>query len=150
MFKIISKVLLCFSILMCLCGCGSGNPYVSYSYSVETGDSIKVKLDTSDGYSLSSELPFTITCNVDTLSQGTFILADAYEQYVTVVEEDDKANLLDSGENDNIKYIFWSYNETEYNYAILIKDSNTGVVLANAVSEESAKECFKRLEFELE
>lgn len=41
-------------------------------------------------------------------------------------------------------------NNSEYNYAILVGDSNTGVLIGNIVSEESAKEVFKRLEITLE
>ena len=43
----------------------------------------------------------------------------------------------------------WNYNNSEYNYAILIKNSQTGVLLGNTVSEESAKEVFNRLQISL-
>lgn len=71
-----------------------------------------------------------------------------YEKTVTVIFlccNDENATILDSGEKDGCEYVMWNYNDSEYDYAILIEDSNTGILLGNDVSEESAKECFQRL-----
>lgn len=142
--KLISCVLSLMLVLSVLTGCND-NSTKAYTFSVDNGDSIKVSLNTMDNYDISSELPFTITCNGELQSQGTFILGDAFAQYKSVVENDEKAEMIDSGEKDGNDYIFWCYNGSEYNYAILIADSNTGIVLGNVISEESAKECFDRL-----
>lgn len=130
-------------------GC-STNSSKSYTYTVDNGDKIKITLDTSDDYDISSDLPFTISCGEEMLSQGSFILGEAYEQYVSVVETDEKAELLDFGTKDGHEYIFWCYNGSEYNYAILINDSSTGIIIGNLVSEESAQECFNRLIINIE
>lgn len=122
----------------------------AYTFTVDNGDKIKVALNTEDNYDLSSEVPFTISCDGKTLSQGSFILAESYQQYVNVVNTDENAKLIDSGTKDGNEYIFWSYNDSEFNYAILIKGSNTGVVIGNPVSEESAKECFDRMTITIE
>ena len=142
MFKKISMLLSGMFLLLSLAGCNSSK---AYTYSVETGDSVKVSLDTSDKYDITSDLPFAISCDGTILSQGIFITSDNYSEYVDVVNADSNATLIDSGSKDGNKYIFWSYNNAEYNYAILIGDSNTGVILANNVSEEAAKECFGRI-----
>ena len=133
-----------------LCACGSAKTYVAYTYSVETGDTVKIRLDTSDGYSFSSKLPFEISKDEKLQSQGTFITKDDYNQYALVVEEDEYATILDKGEKDGNTYVFWSYNDSEYNYAIYIEDSNTGVLLGNVISEESAEECFARMEISID
>lgn len=78
------------------------------------------------------------------------MLAEPYQQYVSVVNADEKAEMIDSGTKNGNEYIFWCYNGSEYNCAILIKGSNTGIVLGNPVSEESAKECFNRLTISVE
>lgn len=135
------------SVMIVACDTNSSK---SYTFTVDNGDKIKITLDTSDDYNISSDLPFTISCSDETLSQGLFILGEAYEQYVSVVETDDKAELLDSGTKDGHEYIFWCYNGSEYNYVILINDSSTGIILGNPVSEESAKECFNRLSITVE
>ena len=48
-----------------------------------------------------------------------------------------------------LNIFFWSYQDAEYDYAILIEESETGIILGNNVSEDSAKECFERLHFEI-
>ena len=133
---------ICF--ILGLAGCSSSTSK-AYTFSVETGDSIVLSLDTSDDYDITSELPFTITNQDDEESQGTFITADQYQQYADALKTDPDAVILDTGEKDGNEYIFWSYDNAEYNYAILIKDSNTGVLLGNLVSEEMANACFQRL-----
>lgn len=136
------------SMMILFVGCGNAKTSKSYTFNVETGDSVKVKLDTSDKYNITSEVPFEISQDGDVKSQGTFIFGEAYEQYKDVVDTDENAELLDSGNKDGNEYVFWSYDDSEYNYAILIEGSSTGLILANDVSEESAKECFNRLTIE--
>lgn len=142
------KILACLVALVCvltvLAGCTTTSS-VSYTYRVDTGDSIKVTLDTSDKYRISSKLPFTITQDGQTLTQGTFIQGDAYSEYVNAVERDEKARVLDSGTKDGNEYEFWAFDNSEYNYVIRINGTNTGVLLGNVVSQESAQECFNRL-----
>lgn len=140
------KRLICWVAMLCMVltvtGCSTS---VAFTFNVETGDSIKVSLDTSDDYGLTSSLPFEISCGDEVQSQGTFILGETYEQYVSAVETDANATLLDSGTKDGNEYIFWSYNDSEYNYAVKVGGSDTGLLIGNIVSEESAKECFERL-----
>lgn len=136
------------SMMILFVGCGNAKTSKTYTFNVETGDSVKVKLDTSDKYNITSEVPFEISQDGDIKSQGTFIFGEAYVQYKDVVDTDENAELLDSGNKDGNEYVFWSYNDSEYNYAILIEGSSTGLILANDVSEESAKECFNRLTIE--
>ena len=136
------------SIMILFVGCGNAKTSKTYTFNVETGDSVKVKLDTSDKYNITSEVPFEISQDGDVKSQGTFIFGEAYEQYKDVVDTDENAELLDSGNKDGNEYVLWSYNDSEYNYAILVEGSSTGLILANDVSEESAKECFNRLTIE--
>ena len=148
--KKIIILLLCVVIMSALIvGCRT-NSSKAYTFTVDNGDKIKITLDTSDDYDISSDLPFTISCDEEMLSQGSFILDETYEQYVSIVETDEKAKLLDSGTKYGHKYIFWCYNGSEYNYAILIDDSSTGIIIGNQVSEESAKECFNRLNITVE
>ena len=118
---------------------------MTYEYNVTTGDKISVKVDTTGGYKTTSDLPFEITKDGEVVSQGTFIQGDAYEQYLVSVEKDENAKVLDSGKKDGNEYLFWSYNDEEYDYAIKIADSDTGLVLGNQISEESAKDCFDRI-----
>lgn len=149
MKKRIIKLLMLWCLAVSVMGCGKGSgklrTYKGYTFKVETGDSIRVNMDTSDKYDITSDLPVKISCDGDVLSQGTFIKAEYYDQYAEVVSTDEKAELIDSGTKDGNKYVYWEYANKEYNYVVLIGDSNTGIVLGNNVSQESAKECFERL-----
>ena len=134
-----------------LCGCNPVHTtkHVSYTYSVETGDRVEIKLDTTDNFSLSSDLPFQISQNDEVLSQGIFMSAENYNTYLDTINNDENAEVIDSGQKDGFEYVMWNYGDKEYDYAILIEDSNTGILLGNDVSEESAKECFRRLTISL-
>ncbi|MDE7435166.1 MAG: hypothetical protein K2N01_05035 [Lachnospiraceae bacterium] len=145
----ICNLLMCFCLVFALTGCTTSS-HKAYTYSVETGDSVEIKLDTSDHYAITSDIPFVISRDGEVLSQGTFIHAEYYAQYEEAARTDEHAQILDSGTKDGSQYVFWSYNDSEYNYVILVEDSDTGIILANNVSEESARECFDRLTFSLE
>lgn len=121
----------------------------SYTYEVTTGDRIKVTLNINDGYKLTSNLPFTITKDGKELSQGTFILGNYYEEYVNVAKEDSKTNIISSGDKDSFEYVFYSYNNKEYNYVIKVKNSNTAILLENKHSKQEAIDCFELLDFEV-
>lgn len=146
---------ICVALLACmLVACGENaldvNTYKSYTFTVDNGDEIKIKLDTSDDYDITSDVPFVISCDGEDLTQGAFIMAEAYEQYVSAVKADEKAEVIKTGTKRGNEYIFWCYNGTEFNFAILVKDSNTGIILGNLISEESAKECFDRMTITVE
>ena len=145
MKKIFKSILLVGIMMLALTGCTTNK---SYTYTVETGDKVKITLNTTDGYDLSSDLPFAISKDGNTLSQGTFIQESYYEQYVNAANT--QGQIIDRGSNDNIEYVFYSYNNSEYNYVIKIKDSNTALLLGNPNSQEEAKICFELLSFSLE
>lgn len=79
------------------------------------------------------------------ISTGTFVQGYAYDQYVDSVKNDDNAEVLDSGVKDGNKYLFWNYNDSEFNYIIYVGDSNTAVILGTPISEEAAREVFDLL-----
>lgn len=134
-----------------LVGCSGINKSLTYSYtySVETGDKVIATLDGLDGYKMDSKLPFSISKGDDIVSQGIFITLDTYQDNATGLQYADNVTVIDSGNKNGNEYIFWSYDESEYNYAILIGDSKTAVLLANHISEDSARECFDRIEFKI-
>ena len=146
--KIKKRVMLLVFMLALGTGCGKEKVSTSmtYNYEVETGDEIKIELDTSDNYSISPDIPFVISCDDQTLTQGTFITKETYLDYKDSIDLADSVTLLDSGETDDIEYIYWTNNESEYDYAIYVKNSDTGIILGNNISRDSAEECFGRLQ----
>jgi hypothetical protein len=127
--------------LFTLTGCSS---YKSYTYDVNTGDKIEVQLKTNDGYDLTSGSPFNIKKNDKTLSTGMFITLDGYNQYNEAFKSSTK---IESNTKGNLEYTFYYVNNSEWDYVIKIKDSNTGILLGNPNSEAEAKEVFERLTF---
>lgn len=146
MKKILSMIVFSLLVVMTITGCASTK---SYTYSVQTGDKVKIELNTSNGHDITSNLPFTISKDDKTLSQGTFITIDGYNQYVNAVNNDSKASIIENGSKDGITYIFYSYNDSEFNYIIKIDGSNTGILLGNSNSKQEAKDCFNRLSISL-
>lgn len=141
------KKFICIIMVMCvimtMSAC-SMNSSVSYTFGVNTGDSVKIELDTSDEYSLSSDVPFVISCDGKELSYGVFIVGDGYDKYLELIESDENAYVIDSGEKNGYAYTMWNYNDVEWNYAIHVSDATT-VILGNNTSEESAHACFDRM-----
>lgn len=156
MKKILLFLSLCVCLLFSMSGCGDNEKDAgvktskTYTFSVDTGDRIQIKINTTDGYDMTSELPFEISQDGEILSQGIFISEEQYGQYEQVVEDDEMATLIDSGEKEGNNYIFWSYDDSEYNIAILVKDSGTGILLGNTISEETAWACFDQLEIKID
>lgn len=142
LFCIIATICL----LLTLAGCTTS---LSYTFNVETGDAVKVKLDTTDGYKLTSDIPFEIKLKDETLSSGTFVKGDAYYQYKDVVTNTIDADNIETGKTGDNEYIYWTTGN-EWNYCVLLKGGKTAILLGNNVSGESAKECFKRLTITVE
>lgn len=148
------SVLLTLCLIFALSGCGStqdsgAKTHKAYTFSVDTGDKIRVELETTDGYDFTSDLPFEISKNGSAISQGTFIKAEQFESYAEAVNTDANAKVIEKATKDSNQYIFWSYNDSEFNIVVLISKSNTGILLGNAISEDSARECFERLTISL-
>ena len=138
MKKLFSSLLIIGLILIGVSGCKSSK---SFTFDVETGDKIKVELNTTDGYDLSSDIPFVISKDNKTLKP------EYYNYYIDLVNEDSDSTIIDSGSNSNIDYVFYSYNNSEYNYIIKVKNSNTGILLGNDHSKQEAEKCFSLLTF---
>lgn len=121
----------------------------SYTFKVETGDNIEIEMTVSGGYDLTSELPIKFTEDDEVLSQGIFAKEEAYDQYYDVIKEDPKATIIEEKSKKDIDYVFYQYDDDEFNYIIKIKDSNTCFILGNNVSRKSAQTIFNKLEFKV-
>lgn len=147
------KMMICMVLALCMvfamAGCSTN---VGFIFTVDTGDEINIVLDTTDDYSFTPESPFVISCDDKVLSQGVFISSADYQEYVDVVTKSADATILETSEKNGYEYIMWTFSDgesSEWNYAMLLTE-NTGVLIGNNVSEETAKECFDRLTFSVE
>lgn len=149
--KILSLILTLVMLFgLCACNSASVKTNKSFTFDVSTGDKVELELDTTDGYDLTSDLPFEIKKGDERQTQGIFISTEDYDYYLDAAKTDDKAKVIEESTKGDIKYLFYSYDNQEWNYVIFINDSSTGILLGNIVSEESAKTCFDRLTITLE
>lgn len=149
LFIAIGAIVVAVIIITAILILGKFTTKLSYTYEVNTGDKITLSLNTTDGYSMTQDMPFSITKDDGIISRGTFIEASAYEVYESSMDLIGGIVNSDKGEKDGITYLYFNYNNTEFDYIIKINDSNTGLLLSNSISEESAKEMFERLSFEI-
>lgn len=121
----------------------------SYTYSVDNSDDIKIGVNTSLGYDITSEVPFTISKNGETAFQGSFIYSYAYEDYRDAYEAEPTAVFLGEGTKDGNEYFAYSLPD-EVDYFILISGSNTAVLMGSLLPAEDAAEAFDAVTFSLE
>lgn len=120
----------------------------SYTFNIETGDSIKVTLETGDGYDLKQKNgSFSITKDDQVISQGVFLKEDTKNDFYS------KLNQFEKYSFDNGKYIYYETDGEagiEYNYFIILDNSKAGIVVASLEGREKAQDTFERLSFKKE
>ena len=148
MKKLLSSWMACLLLCMLLCSCKAT---AAVTYSVETGDNIKIVLDTSDGYTLNEQAPFVVSLSGVTMATGVFLTMDSYKFYLSAIQEGgDSIKILEEGsrgENDYVFYRCEGETSTEYDFLIQVKDSQTGILLGCATTQDMAQACFEALTF---
>ena len=138
--------------VMMLPGC-STQTNKSVTYKVDTGDSVKITVNTKEGYDITMDVPFSVTKDDTAVITGTFIYAEYYDVYHEVVNEEPTAVLLDEGSRDGNDYFFYSVegnSGTEYNYVVMINDSSTAVIMGSLTGETEAAAAFHALTISLD
>lgn len=155
--KLITMILTAFVATAVLAGCTVTKSEMSYTYNVETGDTVKMTLNKTNGYSTTSELPFTVTKEEKDIMQGTFITMEGYDYYKDLINELEKTDeieiIVKDGEKDGNTYTSYKVESeagTEYDYLLKIGDSSTGVLMGSLESKEKASSCFEAIKFTLE
>lgn len=141
------KVLVAVSLILCmLMTACTTNSSASLTFNVETGDSIKITLDTADGYKLSADGGnFIVSQNDETILQGIFLTTDMYAEYETSIRE--VGTILE----DTDGFLFYQIDGNsgmESDFLYMVPDSNTGVIIASLAEQDVANAAFDRLTFE--
>lgn len=141
MKKIIASFVLMSAVLT---GCAS-NSSMAYTFNVETGDSIKVELDTSGSdYKLKADGSRFIINEEDTdVITGIFLTADMYDQYESAISE--TGTILES--DGYILYEYAGESGTERNILLMVPDSETGIIMGSLADEETVRDIYGRLSF---
>lgn len=96
----------------------------SYPFDVETGDTISITPDTSNGPELSQDDgTFAVSDEDDNdVLNGSFITADQYSTQMDAIKSDPSAAVIDEKDN----YIFWDFEQntgdTEHDRMLMITD----------------------------
>ncbi len=128
----------------CMAGCTS---YMSYTFNVSTGDAIKVKLDTSEGYSLSqADGQFYIKEDDELLVTGIFTTEEYWDYYTENISLVEGAEVIKEdglcGDNDGLVYTY----EGETNTILHVDGSDTYVMLGSIADSDAVLEIIESLE----
>lgn len=122
----------------------------SYTFNVDTGDRVKIELDTSDGYDLKQENSnFYVEKDDTTCVTGTFATAETWEYYSDIAYQDEEAEVLEHTDDK----LIWTTESGEYDMVYMLNDK-TGVVtmceLSDEFSESDADAVLAKLTFTLD
>ena len=149
--RILKSLLITILTISMFTGCQT---YQSYTFNLETEEQIKVELDTTGGEKLSQEDGrFIISSNEgEEVSIGLFYLGEPFNQLYNTVDKLEGVEIIEVQDKEQPEYIFYSAESesaTEYNYLVKFDGTESGVVVSNITSEESAKAAFELLDFEV-
>lgn len=145
--KNLCTVLLAGVMVFMLSAC-SASSSKSYTFSVETGDKIKVTLDTSDGFTLTQEKGhFFVKKDDENILEGIFIREDGYNNYLAIKGEQGMRVIEDKEKDGNPYYMYEIEGESglEDNYVLWVKDAKTGILMASIAGREQAQAAFSNL-----
>ena len=137
------RYVLVLALVLALCACSTSKSAV---FSVDTGDNIKVTVNTAEGLDLVMEVPFSVTREGRKLLTGSFVYGTYYDIYREAVEEDPKAAVLDEGAKDGNDYFFYTVDGAsgvEHNFVVRVGGSGTAVVMGSLAGREEAEEAFR-------
>ncbi|MBQ1351130.1 MAG: hypothetical protein IIY71_00205 [Oscillospiraceae bacterium] len=128
-------------------GCSTSK---SFTFRVETGENVKVTLDTTNGLDLrQSDGQFTVVDKEgNALLDGMFLLGSMFEHYAAEIPS--MANVTVNDARDD--FIYWDYTEEdgskEHNRALKLSD-NTGVIIGSLAEKAAGEEAYQALSFEI-
>ncbi len=148
--RIVNRVMAAVLLTACiLCGCGHSSK--SLTFQVQTGDAVKVTLETTEGYRLSEEEgTVVVKKEEEQILQGAFLTREMYDENVTMMQSMEGVTVTE-GQQDGNSYLFYEYDgDTGYEngYVLMVAGSDTGVFLAGNSPKEDAEKAFAALHFE--
>lgn len=142
-------VLIC-AVMVSACSTSSSK---SLTFDVETGDKIKITIDTKEGYDLTMEVPFAVTKDGETVLNGSFAQIEAYDTYRQIIEGDANATLIDESSKDGNDYFCYTYEGaagTECDYLMKVGGSDTVIIMGSLAGEDEVRSAFEAMTISLE
>ena len=148
--KMKSALLPALVLALLLCACTTSK---SATFSVDTGDRVKVTVNTTEGLDLVMQVPFSVTREGRELLTGSFAVGSYYDTCREAVEEEPQAVILEEGTKDGGDYFFYTVDGAsgvEYDYVVRVDGSQTVVLLGSLAGREEAEEAFREIVFSLD
>lgn len=140
--KGLTPVICVMVIILVLTGCTSS---MSVTFNVGTGDTIKVTLDTSEGFMLEEvdDEAFIVTENGDTICKAVFLDEDDYEHRKYMYDNMERIEIIEEGSGDGLTWTLYNVDLVPYGrtFIVWIDGSNTGLSIGS--SEEYSEYCVK-------
>lgn len=141
--ELILKKLVVLLGILCIGIMGCASTGKSYTFGTESGEKIRVRLDTSSGYDIiENEGQFAITdLDGEAIVNGIFITPEFYEAYAELAVEYDHV----TGEKGGNTYILYQYvaeTHTENNYVIDIDGTDVGLIMASMAEKWEVQDIF--------
>lgn len=122
---------------------------MAFTFNVETGDSVKVSLDTSNGLQLTQDDgKFSVNKGDQKVLQGMFITKQTYDSYIEITDSSDVTVIEEGNGNNNNAYRFYECEGNsgkEYDYIVWVSNSNTGVLIGSIEGKDEVKAAFDKL-----
>ncbi|MDE6531494.1 MAG: hypothetical protein K2K96_12105 [Lachnospiraceae bacterium] len=162
--KGLTTVLCVMVIILALTGCASS---MSMTFNPQTGDTVNVTLDTSEGFTLSEAddlmqseddyCGFYVKEDDDTILLGIFIDEEEFDDYKDIYDNMNMSEIIEEDSANGITWIFYSTDgvvETGrvINILVWIDGSDTGILIGASILRDydTAKKALDSLTFSVE
>lgn len=122
-----------------------------WTFSVDTGDKVKVSIETSKGYNITGEVPFSILKDNEEIMIGKFGDYDDYDVSKNAIDGETGAVLLKEGKKDGFDYFFCTAEtkkHTEYGYFLRLGNT-TIALITTSLTQTEAEAVFDAMAFSL-
>lgn len=100
--------------------------------------------DASGKYDIVFQERFVVNWKGEMQTVGEFLPYFEYDYERSLLEQDPTIEILEL-EAPYKKSVFWKDGEKEFNIMFVVDNTKTCILMRNGISEESARECFRRL-----
>ena len=148
--RIFTLLILCLFSATIFVACSSHSSE-SLTFNVETGDQIKVSLDTTNGYKLSqNDGTITVEKDGETILQGVFVTPEQFSEYDSSINSTFGVDILEHKSEAPLFYLYQVEGEsgTETDFLAQIDGAQAGVIFGSLSSLEDAKAAYNALTFE--
>lgn len=149
--KLSIATLICLLMAFTFTACSSSK---SFTFRIENGESVKVTLDTTDGYNLLQEDGMiTVQKDEEDVLNGIFLTSSGFDTYAAAITASDDAVILKATPDDSPTFYLYQFDGAagmETTFLFQIQGSDTAVIIASLASQKEAEAAFDRLSFEVE